>query len=208
MNEKRQRQWQRLRGVIVLAVCGLCLSCTLIHHYKPPDDPPKTSYLPGAITYEIHDRSRSTSLGGFKRYSLFIDAVKQALLDSGYRDPVYLPENDGANNDTTQLKLIVDVEVLSIFYDYGHAAAPQEWLTGLSLGVIPSWATRHELKLTFDLFDDGASVRHWEYMTKSLWINHLLVFPIAIFQMTTSDDERKGTQLAVATKHFMGTSNK
>jgi hypothetical protein len=156
----------------------------------------------------VRDLSRSASLRGFKRYGLFVDAVKQALRDSGYRDPVFLPENDRTDHNTSQLKLIVDVEVLSIFYDYGHAAAPQEWLTGLSFGVIPSWATRHELKLTFELFDGGTSVRQWDYMPESLSINHLLVFPIALFQIATSDDERKAAQLTTATKHFMGLANK
>jgi len=128
------------------------------------------------------------------------------LRDSGYSDPVFMPDDDRVEQNTSRLKLVVNVEALGIFYDYGHAAAPQEWLTGLTFGAIPSWSTRHQMKMTFELFDGGRSVRRWEYMPEMLWINHLILFPVSIYQIATlgSDDEHQAAQLSTATRHFMG----
>lgn len=189
--------------VIALAVWVLCVSCTIIYSYSPPKPSigPRTAE---AIGYAVHNHYRDASPRAAERRRLFIGAVKQALEDSGYDNLVLIEDEVATRN--ARLRLVVDVEELSIFYDYGHAAAPQEWLTGLSLGLIPSWATRHELKIMFELFDDETRVRRWEYMTKSLWINHLIFFPIAVLHMDIkSDYRRQAAQLGAATRYFMGT---
>lgn len=151
----------------------------------------------------VHGRGAPPKI--FEREARFVKAVEQALKDSGYRDPVLLPKSGVTPQDAPKLKLMVNIERLSIFYDYGHAAAPQEWLTGLSFGIIPSWSTRHELKIVFELFDDDVVIKKWEYLPKNLAINHLIFFPFSIFQMRLSSEfERQARQLEAATKQFLG----
>lgn len=188
---------------IFLAVWILCASCTIRYSYPPPDSPIGPRIF-GDIGYQVEIRGRGFPPRTHERNSLFINAVDRALRDAGYHNPIDLSAN-GATKNPPKLKLIVDVEVLGIFYDYGHAAAPQEWLTGLSFGIIPSWSTRHELKISFRLVDGETSIRELEYFTKTLWINHLIFFPMAIFQLDVSSEyKHQALQLAAATQYFLG----
>jgi hypothetical protein len=192
---------------VPVAVSAFCSGCTFIYSYPPPKSPVGPGVV-GAIAYEVHDRYHDSypRVHDSLRHSLFEDAVKQALHDSGYDDQFPLTEEDAATQNIPRLRLNVDVEVLSTFYDYGHAAAPQEWLTGMSLGLIPSWSTRHALKITFELVDGKTLVRRWENMPKMLWVNHLIFFPIAVFHIDSeSDYRRQAAQLAAATRYFVAT---
>lgn len=194
---------QLLRIAIIL-LSVMCASCTLIYSHPPPDAP-FGHRISGGIGYHVHVHGRGFPPKVSERDTRFVRAVEKALKDSGYHHPVPLPGREVIARDFPKVKLMVDIEVLSIYYDYGHASALQEWLTGLSLGIIPSWATRHELKIQFELLDGDVAIRKWEYFPETLWINHLLFFPIAIFQMSlASEFERQAEQLEAATKQFLG----
>ncbi|MDR2213359.1 MAG: hypothetical protein LBE21_07020 [Pseudomonadales bacterium] len=56
------------------------------------------------------------------------------------------------------------------------SALPQEWLTGLSLGLIPSWGTRPpEYEYTFENHVSGFSRTYTVDVTT---YNHLILFPL------------------------------
>jgi hypothetical protein len=56
------------------------------------------------------------------------------------------------------------------------SALPQEWLTGLTFGAIPSWGTRPgEL---FFYFEDFALAKHHTYIVDSKSYNHIILFPV------------------------------
>jgi hypothetical protein len=56
------------------------------------------------------------------------------------------------------------------------SALPQEWLTGLSLGLIPSWGIRPN---TFVYtFDDTKAGKYHSYYIDERTYNHILLFPI------------------------------
>ena len=58
-------------------------------------------------------------------------------------------------------------------------ALPQEWLTGLSLGLIPSWGTREsEYSYSF-MLEPGA--RGHRYTVDTFSISHLLLLPFGFF---------------------------
>jgi tetratricopeptide (TPR) repeat protein len=69
-----------------------------------------------------------------------------------------------------------------------RSALPQEYLTGLSFGLIPSWGTRYdEYRYTFE--EIGVKKAHSYYInTKSY--NHLFLFPIFWIDFITMDESR------------------
>jgi len=56
---------------------------------------------------------------------------------------------------------------------------PQEWLTGLSLGVIPSWGTRPR-QYTYTFENTRTKKTHIYYVDKTTY-NHLVLLPALIF---------------------------
>lgn len=61
-------------------------------------------------------------------------------------------------------------------------ACAQEYLTGLSLGLIPSWCTRPELfKFNFILNNDHGVCRQKTYSISSLTVAHITLIPFALF---------------------------
>jgi len=56
------------------------------------------------------------------------------------------------------------------------SALPQEWLTGLTIGVIPSWGTRYgEYEYTFD--NALLKEKHKFFVDRPAF-NHIIVFPV------------------------------
>ncbi|HET6464547.1 MAG TPA: hypothetical protein VFH55_02920 [Nitrospiria bacterium] len=65
------------------------------------------------------------------------------------------------------------------------SALPQEWLTGLSLGLIPSWGTRPgEYVFTFE---DVETKKSHSYIVDKKSFNHLILFPIFWVTFITSN---------------------
>src|SRR5256885_3429976 len=68
------------------------------------------------------------------------------------------------------------------------SALPQEWLTGLSFGLIPSWGTRtSEYNYSFNNKSSGKS-HSYTVDTKSY--NHLILFPVFWINVFTLDESR------------------
>lgn len=67
-----------------------------------------------------------------------------------------------------------------------NGALAQEWLTGLSFGLIPSWGTRKRLYIyTFE--DTKAKTKH-RYIVDDKSYSHLLLFPIFWVNFITADE--------------------
>lgn len=69
-----------------------------------------------------------------------------------------------------------------------RSALPQEYLTGLSFGLIPSWGTRYdEYSYTFE--KTGEKKAHSYYVNAKSY-NHLILFPIFWVDFFTCDESR------------------
>jgi len=67
------------------------------------------------------------------------------------------------------------------------SALPQEWLTGLSLGLIPSWGTKYDQYVfTFTHKDSGQS--HSYHIDQNNY-NHLILFPVFWVTFFTADEQ-------------------
>src|SRR6266513_2298832 len=68
------------------------------------------------------------------------------------------------------------------------SALPQEWLTGLSFGLIPSWGTRKsENKYSFN---NKSSSKSHSYTVDTKSYNHLILFPVFWISFFTLDESR------------------
>jgi len=66
------------------------------------------------------------------------------------------------------------------------SALPQEWLTGLSFGLIPSWGTRpRQFVYTFE---DRTSKKKHSYVVDQKSYNHLVLFPVFWISFVTLDE--------------------
>lgn len=78
--------------------------------------------------------------------------------------------------------------LINIIISPYRSALPQEWLTGLSFGLIPSWGTRRsEYLYTFTNKTD--SIKH-SYAIDSVAFNHLVLFPVFWITFFTLDEKR------------------
>lgn len=78
------------------------------------------------------------------------------------------------------------LEIKIAEFSSGGACA-QEYLTGLSLGLIPSWCTRPELfKFNFILNNDHGVCRQKTYSISSLSVAHITLLPFALLD---TDDQ-------------------
>ena len=68
------------------------------------------------------------------------------------------------------------------------SALPQEWLTGLSLGLIPSWGTRKS-EYTYSFKEKPTGKSH-TYMVDTKSYNHLILFPVFWISFFTLDENR------------------
>lgn len=69
-----------------------------------------------------------------------------------------------------------------------RSALPQEWLTGLSFGIIPNWGTREE-EFIYTFEDTKIGKKH-SYLVDQKSFSHLMVFPIFWVTFITLDEEK------------------
>lgn len=79
-------------------------------------------------------------------------------------------------------------------------ACAQDYLTGLSLGLIPSWCTRPNLfKFDFTLNKDHSFCRQKTYSISSTSFSHLILIPLSILET----DNQPLTIYQAALKNFL-----
>lgn len=100
----------------------------------------------------------------------------------------------GCGESSLGAPLIVEIQHL-----HKLSALPQEWLTGLSFGLIPSWGTRPaEARFTFIQGNEKAS-----YVVDKISVNHLFLFPVFWVSYLLADFEQEFTK---ALMDYAGTS--
>lgn len=68
---------------------------------------------------------------------------------------------------------------------HGGACA-QEYLTGLSLGLIPSWCTRHEMySFRYELMHKGQVCSAQKYVVDETSYGHIIFLPFGLFELAT-----------------------
>lgn len=76
---------------------------------------------------------------------------------------------------------------ISILISPYWSALPQEWLTGLSFGLIPSSGTR-EKEYIF-AFEDMINDRNHAYLIDEKTYNHILLFPASVVSLASLDEK-------------------
>ena len=87
------------------------------------------------------------------------------------------------------LKEGAEGEILSIeINEMQHLSAlPQEWLTGLTFGLVPSWGTRPaEIRFSF-----SQEPRKAAYLVDDKRVNHLILFPVFWVSFFLMDKEKE-----------------
>lgn len=105
--------------------------------------------------------------------SKYIESTKEVLNKKGCA-ATYV-NSEGEANFKVRVKGLLNISAL-----------PQEWLTGLSFGLIPSWGTRpSEYIYTFE--DTKTNKIHTYYIDKKSY-SHLILFPVFWVTFITLDE--------------------
>lgn len=107
--------------------------------------------------------------------SSYIDSTKEAMRDLGCNS-IYTDDAASANF-TIKVKRQIQLSAL-----------PQEWLTGLSLGLIPSWGTRYDQFIY--TFENKESKKSFSYEVDQNSYNHLVLFPVFWVTFFTLDEQK------------------
>jgi hypothetical protein len=105
----------------------------------------------------------------------YIAATNEALQSIGCHS-VYTDNPKSAN-------FVIDIKRQNYV-----SALPQEWLTGLSLGLIPSWGTRPAQYLY--AFTNKADGKSHSYTVDIKSYNHIILFPVFWISFITADEYR------------------
>jgi hypothetical protein len=140
--------------------CTLYASKPIISEYIEPD---RTKII-SSFTYEIKSPWENSR---FKKSAY--EATKKII--------------PNAKNSIAKPTALNRPELEIIISEYSSGGAcTQEYLTGLSLGLIPSWCTRHELfNFHFILNNNHGFCRQKYYSISSTTFSHILLVPFAIF---------------------------
>ena len=136
-------------------------------------------------TYGVVER-REKYLSDVEKYR--VSKTLEFLRNMGC-DSVYVDKNKGATLN------------IAILEQRQFSALPQEWLTGLSLGLIPSWGTR-EAQYIYD-FKNTVTGKSKTYYVDEKSFAHILLLPVFWITFFTLDE---GEKYEDALKDFIGNS--
>jgi len=142
------------RGMVLLASWCILLSGCTVYRFSLEPKP----HEGGAVSPNIGEATFSFAYGSdYSRPAndpFFLERLEMTLGEFGQfgRETVMEP--------TQRQHLHVNV------HRQFHGAAPQEWLTGLTLGLIPSTATRETYLFHYAIYRDGVLAGESRY---SLW---------------------------------------
>lgn len=103
----------------------------------------------------------------------YILATKEALQSIGCKSEY--------SDNAVSSNLIINIE-----RHHNNSALPQEWLTGLSFGLIPSWGTR-PAQYTYSFTNKENEESH-SYVVDQKSYNHLILFPVFWITFITADE--------------------
>ncbi len=161
--------------------------CT-VAYYKTDDnlaennEQTSNEYCQINYTLEIDAEVRQLTTGIKERNDLAEKGKKKYL---AIADKVFIKQgctpNHVENEENADFKIGIKISPY-------HSALPQEWLTGLSVGLIPSWGTRKN-EYTYTFTNKTESVNH-SYSVDKVSFNHLVVFPVFWTIFFTLDEHK------------------
>lgn len=162
--------------ILFLVFFVLLLQACAVHQLQNKIEGPERDPVPCEISYAVtvFSGSYNNTLGAratddkrkMELTAKYIDATEQVLKDRGCNFRQVAQPIDAS----------LRVQVSRVPYT---SALPQEWLTGLSLGLIPSWGTRKSeyiYNFTFEPED-----RKRRYTVDTFSVGHLLLLPFGFF---------------------------
>ena len=152
-------------GLVFISIAIFCSSCTSYSSHPTINEHVKSEEKENisSFSYEIHSPWKN---------SRFSEDAYAATLK-------LIPNAHDISSDLTASPLPA-LEIKISAFSSGGACA-QEYLTGLSLGLIPSWCTRPNLyKFNFILNKDHRFCRQQTYSISSTSFSHLTVIPFAL----------------------------
>jgi hypothetical protein len=195
----------RVFSCVLLAAC--LVSC-VVYSRSPDGSISRTVESSEPISYSLSlslfsrphgivsaERAAEESSRYRELYASFTPFLEAALRRAGFADPV---ASGNPRQTDAGYRIAIHVEETR----WRHYALPQEWLTGLSLGLIPSWGTRQEWSIRFELSHSDAFIAAESYTIQFLTVSHLLLIPAAYFQSADEDLAQVGEAL----EHFLSTS--
>lgn len=171
-----------LKSLVLVPALLLFSSCTLItYHLKKPSPAEGLAGCPGGPTATFHitlsgDRENDVAWQE-KRTAEFVRTTEELLAkhDCG--------ANRVSSSDDAGLR--IDVEYRGAY----AGTRPQDWLTGLSLGLIPSWRTEKDVWSIS--FEDSSSGIRTRYSVDELDVSHLILTPFVWVSFIQKDGERE-----------------
>lgn len=159
-----------MRHLIINSLVVICLAmvgsgCTTYTSTPPINEhlEPKTKEAISHFTYETNSPWKNSRLG-----------------KSAYEATRKIIPNAQDNSSKLTSSLTPELKIKISEYSFGGACT-QDYLTGLSLGLIPSWCTRPDL-FTFDftLNNNHGVCRQKTYSISATSFSHLTAIPFAL----------------------------
>ncbi|CAI8974313.1 DUF3558 domain-containing protein [Pseudomonas sp. IT-347P] len=154
-------------GCVVVSVAMLCSGCTSYATVPTINEHGGTGTQENisSFSYEIDSPFKGSRLGK-DAYALTKSLIPQA-------------QDHGAQHAASGLPAL---EIKISEFSMGGACV-QDYLTGLSFGLIPSWCTRSNLyKFDFILNKDNGFCRQKTYSVSATTYSHLVMVPFALFE--------------------------
>ncbi|WP_095118903.1 hypothetical protein [Pseudomonas sp. Irchel s3f10] len=171
-------------GCVVVSVAMLCSGCTSYATVPTINEHAGTATqeIISSFSYEIDSPWKNSRLGK-DAYALTKNMIPNA--------------QDLSSRPTASSLPALEIKVSE--FSLGGACT-QEYLTGLSFGLIPSWCTRPDLfKFDFILNKDNGVCRQKTYSVNATTVSHLVVIPFALSQ----PDNRPLTLYQASLKDFL-----
>ncbi len=176
-----------MRDRVLIILSALVLQgCTIAYYdLKNELDRAPTSKAICDVKYSINvTTNHYANFLGFREDK---EVRLQAERDKYVADTRDVLNNKGckATNVEKEDEATLEVRIVRVV-DY-HAR-PQQWLTGLSLGLIPSWATMKSEYTYF--FKEKSTGKSHTYTVDLKTYNHLILFPVYWINLFTLDENR------------------
>ena len=158
--------------------------CTIVTYELRDELPENSSVAPCDITFtlDLQSGSHTNSFGANPHQVEALKELQQSYITSTTKTLSELGciSNQASNSSEANFSVNVSRQLQL-------SALPQEWLTGLSLGLIPSWGTKQgQYVFTFTNNDSGQT---YSYKIDQNNYNHIVLFPVFWVTFFTADEQ-------------------
>lgn len=164
---------RKLNLLILICLAAMLQGCTITYYELRDEITPKVDSSKGGgcdfnYTFAMDDYRRFRTIGNQTNPRAAEDLQKYMKAT----EKVFTQRGCKANKIEDQDKAEFKIDVIRAPQ---LSALPQEWLTGLTVGVIPSWGTRYgEYRYTFT---NVALKKDKSYYVDRPAFNHIILFP-------------------------------